>query len=116
GVIRHAVLVDEQTGQLTTLFWLVLIDEQGGYHGAAADFELMAPNTIDECVLHIDGREFVAGLITEKAIALNRLPTGAKQFPIPDTLKPIASRARLSREMAREIETQLRAVLKTPSR
>jgi hypothetical protein len=114
GVFRHAVLVDPPTGQVTMLMWYIALDDQGGYHKAVDAVSQVAPNKVDEAVLHIDGREFVAGLITEKAIALNRLPVGDREYPIPEGLKPIAHRARLSREMARELETQLRGLLAAP--
>jgi hypothetical protein len=116
GVMRNAVLVSETTGQLTALVWFVSISDRGEYSTAVKAFELMPMNRIEEYVLHIDGREFALGVITEKAIALNALPTGSKQFPIPDTLVSLVGRKRFSREMAREVETQLRAIVKASDR
>lgn len=115
GILRYTVLVDEKTGHLTPFFWFVAIDEQGRYASSADTFELLPPNKIEECVLHIDGREFSLGLITEKAIALNRLPAGVKQFPIPEGLKPTVTRARFTRETANDVESYLRT-LKTTDR
>jgi hypothetical protein len=112
GVIRHAVLVDEMTGELTTLFWFIARDEEGRYHRAVNFLDWLPPGKVDHCILHIDAREFVLGVITEDAIAWNELPSGPVQFAIPRTVEEIAIQPQFSRQMSQVLEKELREILR----
>jgi hypothetical protein len=111
-ILRYAVLVDPDTGKLDTLLWVIDRDEQGGYRGAAGPMEWLPPNKQEDCVLHVDAKEFSLGVPSERAFALNRIPQGRKQVALPDSLKVLAGRMRLSQDMAAQLEQGLREVLK----
>jgi hypothetical protein len=115
-VLRYAVLVEETTGMLDTLLWLLDKDEDGNYVGPAGPMEWLPPNKIEDCVLHVDSREFALGNPTEKAFAISRLPQGRKQVAFPASLREVAARPRLNAETAVELEAGLRAALKTAGR
>lgn len=111
-VLRYALLVDAATGRLETLLWVIDRDERGGYRGVAGPAEWLPPSKLEDCVLHVDAREFSLGLPTENAFAMNRVPQGTKQVPLPDEVKPVAGRMRLSADMAYLLETRLREAMK----
>jgi hypothetical protein len=114
-VLRYAVLVEESTGRLDTLLWL--LDRDGGqYSGPAGPMEWLPPSKIEDCVLHVDRREFTLGNPTEKAFAVNRLPRGQKQIAFPEPVRGIAVRPRLSAATAADLEAALRAALKSSGR
>lgn len=110
-VVRYALLVDGKTGRLDTLIWPIDRDERGAYLGLAGGYEWLAPNKLEDCVLHVDGNEFFAGAPTESAFAMNRFPQGQKQIAIPDEHKALAVKDRPSRELVAELEAKLRNVL-----
>ncbi len=114
-VLRYAVLVEEATGKLDTLLWL-LDRDGGGYTGPAGPMEWLPPNKIEDCVLHVDSREFTLGNPTEKAFAVNSLPRGQKQIPFSEPIRGIAAQPRLSSEEAADLEAGLRAALKPAER
>jgi hypothetical protein len=111
-VIRTAVLVDDKTGRLDPLVWMIRLDDGGGYKGASGRIEWMEINRLADTVLHVDSSEFVLGVPTEMSFAMMRLPEGKKQLPITDDLKPLLGRERLTKEMAIELEAKLRDSLR----
>jgi hypothetical protein len=115
-VLRYAVLVEASTGRLDTLLCVIDREERGGYKGAAATAEWLPPGKLEDCVLHVDGKEFSLGVPSEKAFAMNRLPQGQKQLNLPDDVRLLAGRLRLSHDMAFQIETRLRELLKQAAR
>jgi hypothetical protein len=115
-VLRYAILVEEKTGRLDTLLWLLDRNDRGGYTGPVGPADWLAPAKIDDCVLHVDRREFTLGTPTEKAFAMNRLPRGEKQVAFPASLKGLASRTHFSAATAADLEAGLRAALKSVGR
>jgi hypothetical protein len=111
-VLRYAVLVDAATGGLETLLWVIERDERGGYKGTTGPAEWLPPNKLEDCVLHVDANEFSLGVPSENAFAMNRIPQGQKQVPLPDDVKAIAGRSRLSDDLAYRLETRLRELMK----
>jgi hypothetical protein len=115
-VLRYAVLVEETTGKLDTLLWLLDKDEGGGYAGPVGPMEWLPPNKIEDCVLHVDSREFTLGNPTEKAFAMSRLPQGQKQIDFPASMRAAAASQKLTAETASDLEAGLRAALKAAKR
>jgi hypothetical protein len=111
-VIRTAILLDEKTGQLDPLLWMIELDERGGYKGVSGGIEWMKLNVLADTILHVDANEFVLGVPTEMSFAMMRLPEGKKQLPVTDALKPLLGRERLTKEMTIELETKLRESLR----
>jgi hypothetical protein len=110
-VLRYAVLVEPGTGRLDTLVWLLDRTEEGDLHGPIGAAQWLSGSRADDCVLHIDSREFTLGIPTEQAFALARLPAGQREAEIPDRLRGLASRQRLSAAAARDLENGLRSLL-----
>jgi hypothetical protein len=115
-VLRYAVLVDEKTGHLETLLWLLDRDDRDGYVGPVGPMEWLPPSKIEDCVLHVDRREFTLGNPTERAFAMSRLPRGQRQIAFPESIRGLAARPRLSAAMAADLEAGLRAALKAAGR
>jgi hypothetical protein len=111
-VLRYALLVDEHTGRLDTLLWLIDCDDQGGYHGPSSPIEWLPPNKVEDCILHVDGNEFnLLGVPSDIAFAMYRLPRGRKEIDFPSPLSAVAGRVHLSPDQARMLEAGLRALL-----
>jgi hypothetical protein len=110
-LLRYAVLIDPRTGRLDTLLWLIDREGEAAARGPTSPLVWLAPGTIEECILHVDAREFSMGTPTEKAFAPSALPKGKKDIPCPDELKTLAVRLRFSPAMAADLEAKLRKVL-----
>ncbi len=111
-VLRYAMLVDAKAGGLETLLWLIDRDDKGNYKGVAGDIEWLPPNKMEDCILHVDANEFSLGVPTDNAFAMNRMVQGQKQIAFADDLKAPAGKARLTADLANEMETKLRDALK----
>ena len=106
-VLRYIVLVHPQTGELETLMWAIGQDDEGAYEGMISDCEWLAPNQVEERLLHVDATEFVLGLITENAMAIVHLCKGRMQVAIPPDVKRIAAAPRLSQESTQALEKRM---------
>jgi hypothetical protein len=112
-VLRYAVLVEERTGRLDTLVWVLDRAEGDKYAGPVGAIRLLSPNQLEDCVLHIDAREFSLGQPTEQAFAMIEAPKGRKEIAVGADLKPLAVLPRFSTEVAAQLEGKLREALKT---
>jgi hypothetical protein len=112
-VLRYAFMVDAATGKLDTLLWAIERDAKGNYRDAVGPIEWLPPSKIEDCVLHVDAREFSAlGVPNDFAFALNQMVKGDKTVELPDALKPLAGKPRLTTETAADLETKLRDAMK----
>lgn len=102
-VLRYALLVDAHTGKLETLVWLR--DPQ------TQTIEWLPPNKNEDCILHVDGNEFVLGQPTENAFAMISLPKGQKQLAMPEEIRNIQCLPRLTAAQAHVLEFKLRELL-----
>jgi hypothetical protein len=109
--LRYAVLVDESSGRLDTLVWVLDRDERGGYSGTTGAMQWLPQNLTGDCILHVDAREFSLGQPTEKAFAMTGPPKGKKEIAIGDDWKPLSVRSRFTATMAAELEKKLRQTL-----
>jgi hypothetical protein len=110
--LRYALLVDADNGRLDTLLWVIDKDPRGAYTGVGSDIEWLPANKLEDCVLHVDTSEFNAlGIPSDLAFAMNRLPQGQKQVPLPEDLKALAVQSTFTPATARDLETRLRALL-----
>jgi len=110
-VLRYAVLVDERTGRLNTLVWVLDRTERGDYGGPAGAIQWLPPNLTGDCVLHVDATEFSLGQPTEKAFAMTSAPKGEKEIAVGDELKSFVVRRQFSPAIAAELESKLRGAL-----
>jgi hypothetical protein len=114
-LLRYAVLVEEGSGKLETLLWL--LDRKGDdVSGPVGPLQWLPPGKVEDCVLHVDAGEFTLGNPNEQSFALQRLPQGRNQFDCPDALRPAAARPRFTPALAGELDSGLRALLKDAAR
>jgi hypothetical protein len=107
GVLRYALLLHPQTGQLVTLAWRINLDDAGAHADASGPVVMIEPNLIETCRVHVDGREVFAGIPNSKAFAALGLPPGRK-MALPQIIRAVASRKRFSTESFGRLEDSLR--------
>jgi hypothetical protein len=103
-IIRHVLLVDGQSGQLSTLVWLLSRD----YQAAEAAIQLL-PNGMREArYLSVKRDKFnLLGIPTPEAFALWRIPQG-KVIPYDDRLKWAATQRTFNDQTVPQIEQIMR--------
>jgi hypothetical protein len=107
--LRYALLVDDRTGHLDALLWL--LDRQADPDAPASRVRLLPRNLIEDCVLHVDAHEFTLGVPTDRAFAAAELPPARAQLSFPDDLKAPAARPLLTPAEARRLEAGLRRLV-----
>jgi hypothetical protein len=110
-VLRYVLLVDDTTGRLNTLVWALERQSDGKYSSPLGAIQWLPPNLTDDCILHVDGREFSLGQPTEKAFAMTMAPKGKKEIKVSDDLKSLVSQRRFTTTKAAELESKLRQAL-----
>lgn len=108
---RHAVLVDELSGDLTTYVWFIDLKENGEYVQVFGPIDVLPPSARTELVLNVDSDLFVLGLITERALAVSKRPEGLFQIEFPEWFRPVAAQAKLDGQSLEQIESSLQALL-----
>ncbi len=106
-VFRYAVLVNPSDGRLATLVWRLDRGRDGQDRLHPEPAVLMKPNLVTLCDLHVDKREFTAGIPTSRAFATMRLPLG-DPFPMPQAIRAAAAKKQLTEAMVRSLEAALR--------
>jgi len=111
-VVRYAVLVDGATGRLDTLVW-ALRQPRDRHAVPLGPAEWLAPNMVEDCILHVDADRFILGIpLTKKAVAMSRLPKGTRTVEPPEGLQRLAATVPpFTVEGARRLERQLRGLL-----
>ncbi len=106
-IMRHALLVDPETGRLYSLVWLLTKD----YQAAEGVMQLLPPSMHEERLLSVDRNKFnFLGIPEREAFALRRVPPGTpiqydKQLLWAATLKNFTA-------YVPELETILRETAK----
>ena len=114
-VFRYVVLVNPRDGRLATLVWRINLGRDGSYRPAPGNAVLMKPNLLATCALHVDKREFTAGIPSALAFATTRLPAG-DPLELPRSLQGIVWQKQLSGGMVRQLESALREAVTFPTR
>ena len=96
SILRYAVLVDSATGRLETLCWPIHMDSRNRYHGLAGPMQWLAHNTIVDCQLYVDSREYTLGIPSKTAFACVRVPQGQVQIKVPPKVGELLARQRPS--------------------
>jgi hypothetical protein len=86
-------------------------DERDNLSGPAEAIRRLPPNVMDDCVLHVDGKEVGFAGPTERAFAMAQAVKGEKEIPVGD-LKPLVARQRFSPALAADLEAGLREARK----
>jgi hypothetical protein len=112
ALLRFALLVDS-TGRLDTFLWGINRNEEGTNQELIGAIEWLAPNQIQEPVLHVDGSQVSRlGIPSDTALALSRIHPGKKHLEPTEEFKKLATKDRVSPEDARQLERQLRTLAK----
>jgi hypothetical protein len=105
---RYLLLADGPGGPLDVVVWTV------GPNGELDDPPTavrLKPNTIDEAELVVDKSEFMLGVPSEAAFAVDRLPPGRPIGELPAELRPLAGQSRFTADEAAALEAGIRRIL-----
>jgi hypothetical protein len=111
-VLRYALLVDPQSGELETLDWLIDVDDRGRYLALLGNMQWLAPSKVMVCDLYVDKSEYTLGIPSDNAFACLKIPQGRLQFAITD--KPRAAlliKPTWARSEGPPVEASLRDIL-----
>ena len=106
-VNRHAILVDPNTGKVSTFVWL-LSKSDDGYALADKAMQLLPENMQEARMLSVKSDKFVLGIPTAEAFALWRIPQG-KPITYGPQLQKVAAVKDLKREDVNALEKILLA-------
>lgn len=108
GYVRHAVLVDPASGQVSQVLWL-LAPKNGQNNQLRIPkntVRVVPVGIIEKRPIHVDKRHFALGLPTDRAFALMELPRG-KDVQVPNDLLPLFTAHRLRAEQVPQLQTAL---------
>jgi hypothetical protein len=112
-VLRYAVLVDEHTGQLDTLAWLIDVDAAGRYLGLSGHLQWLKPNLSFDCRLYVDKSEYSWGIPSDVAYACLKPTPGRLQLSVKKgPLTTLIAKERWTLAEAPTVDAGLRDVLK----
>lgn len=115
-ITRHAVLVDEKTGRVTSLAWLLRATPEGTYVLDRRDLRWMPPNLREQRRIHVDKAHVTLGIPTPEAFAMMDLPPG-KPLLIGEDWEELAIPRTMATSQAQELEAKLsQAVAEAASR
>jgi hypothetical protein len=109
-VMRHAILVDPDTGRVATFVWL-LTRSPTGYEPAEKSMQLLPPNMQEARLLHVLRDRFTLGIPSPDAFALVRIPQGTA-IPYTPELQRAATVASFTRDQVMALEAALHATLR----
>ncbi len=106
-VLRHAVLLSRETGQVGTFVWLLGHDGRDGYTLTDPTMQYLAPGTVDDRVLNVKPEKFFLGVPAEDAFGIVRIPQGTP-IPIDPAFRELASTTQFTADAAQRMEMRLR--------
>jgi len=110
AALRYALVLDPRTGRLDTLLWLIEVDKEGRPQAAAQRVQWLSPNMVEDCRLHVDENEFLAGVPTSRAFAVLREPQGTALACSP-RLQELAGRPQFTPKEAAEFDQLVRELI-----
>ncbi len=115
--IRHIVWVNKKSGRLATMQWLLRPAPGGGLQMVEDVVHALPPKYLEDRVFSVKADEFTFGVPSEKALAIDKLPSG-KLVPVTPELKKLASVASYSGEteelLVAELNRAIQAARRTP--
>lgn len=114
-VMRHFVWIDSRTGKSATLVWLMTKDSLNEWQVVDEPMHLLPAGTKEDRRIHVDGDEFLFGIPSERAFALEDLPLGAK-IAWTTEAKQLASMQRYDMESLRALTESLSAAIQSTRR
>ena len=109
--LRYALLVEPRTGRLDTLLWALEDAERAEDSEPLTPIQLLPPDKIVDCQLHVDPKEFTFGIPSSLAFAMLEMPPGRQAFQFPKQLKTTAAAIKCTPESAQALEAGLRRLL-----
>ena len=110
-VIRYALIVNQDSGKLVTMAWLIEVDERGRYTDVVGDVQWLPENQILRCDLYVDGNEYTLGIPSKRAFGCVGIPPGKVKFGLPKNLTAIACSPALNEADAETLVSSLRRVI-----
>ncbi len=109
-IIRYALLVDSNTGELDSFVWLIEPDE-ADRQSVITDIQWLARNCVDQCVLHVDAREYRFGAIpSDTAYAARSIPRGQQQLRVTESTQSLLGKKQFSAADVTQVEQLLRSL------
>ena len=106
--VRHAVLVDPGTGQVSQVLWF-LAPQPGKadqLHIPSNTVRVVPVGIVEKRAIHVDKQHFALGLPTDRAFAMMELPRG-KDVQVPADLLPLFTAHRPTAEQVPQLQTAL---------
>jgi hypothetical protein len=110
-IVRHAVLVQPDTGRLSTLVWLLTRD----YRAAEPAVQLLPNGMREQRSLSVKRDEFTLGIPSREAFALRRIPQG-KPVAYDDRLRWAATQRTFTAQSVPDVATILAAAAEQGNR
>ena len=114
-VLRYAFLVDPRDGRCYTLIWFLDKDGAGGYRLGDTPLELMKPDLVTDCEMHVDASKFFLGTPGPDAFAVLRMPPG-RPLAWTANLRWLAAQPRFTPGTTYRLELDLWNALFSPSK
>lgn len=76
SIVRHGLVLDQQTGKLDKACWLLLLSKGEKPRGMAGKLEWLKENHLENAELFLDKREYRLGMATKMAYGLITPPLG----------------------------------------
>ncbi len=108
-VMRHAVLVNPQSGQVAKFVWLLAKDRAGDYVPAEQAMQLLPASLREERLLSVRRDKFFLGVPAPDAFALVRIPQG-RAVAYTAELQRLACVRRFTAQQVLDVEGQLRGI------
>ena len=74
--IRHLCWIDPVSGRGAMLVWILGKDTNGRLRVVDEPMQVVPAGTVEDREIHVDGQEFILGIPSERAFALESLPPG----------------------------------------
>jgi hypothetical protein len=110
-VYRHLIRVAPDTGELTTLVWL-MEPSRGGDHTPVDEAVLLPPAVREDRVLSVKKEKITFGIPGPDALALVRLPKEGKPIPFTASFRQAAAARRYSPATMQQLDEELRNALR----
>lgn len=108
--VRYAVIVNETTGSLSTLLWLLERDSKGEFCKVAGKVQYLPENFLTNCHLYVDASKYTLGIPSNTAFACESIPKGKAEFEFPNDLKEICGKPTLTNDESEKIVSSLRMI------
>lgn len=113
-VFRYVLLVHPGDGRMATVVWRINFGRDGSYLLDPGNAVIIQPNLLTTCAVHVDKREFTAGIPSALAFATTRLPAG-RPIALPQAIHSVAGQKHLAASMVRHLEAGIRQAIGFPT-